>query len=650
MTSISCMANGKSIAELKGSDQSRDQALSGLKDGDMTSKKLLSPSVLHSVPQFLRNSLRNACIEETHHRPDFSYGPDFSYDPKKPSILATSLIGSYFERGLVGEARSLFDEMPERDVVAWTAMITGYASCNYNARAWECFREMMRKETRPNEFTLSTVLKACRSMKVLSYGASVHGLVLKFGMEGSLYVDNALMDMYATCSATMDQACAVFRGIHVKNDVIWTTLITGFTHRGEAYCGLKMFKQMLLEDDVAVTPYCLTIAVRACTSIGSLATGKQIHSSVIKHGFQSNLPVMNSILDMYCRCGCLSETNQYFHDMEERNLITWNTLIAAHERSDSIEALLIFLHLELLGLTPNCYTFTSVIATCANIAALNCGQQLHGKIYRKGFHQNVALANALIDMYAKCGNIPGSHRVFSEITERNLVSWTSMMIGYGSHGYGAEAVDLFDEMVSSGIRPDRIVFMAVLSACSHAGLVDEGLKYFKLMKSKYGLNPDREIYNCVVDLLGRAGRVDEAYEIIENMPFKPDESTWGALLGACKAHKRTDLGILAAKKVQELKPRMVGTYVMLSYIYAAEGKWGEFARVRKVMRTIGNKKEAGRSWIEVKNRVFSFVVSDKTCPRLDSVYSVLGLLILDIREAGYVPDLHCLKHDQETRT
>ncbi|CAN8244776.1 unnamed protein product [Cochlearia groenlandica] len=606
--------------------------------------KLVRSNVYKPIPNFVRSSLRNACVES-------NQNTESPYRPKKHHILATNLIVSYFERGLVEDARSVFDEMPERDVVAWTAMITGYASLEYNARSWECFREMIRQGTYPNEYTVSSVLKCCRNMKVLSYGDSVHGFVVKLGMEGSLYVENALMNMYATCSPSMEAACSIFRGIKVKNDVTWTTLITGFTHLGDGIGGLNMYKQMLMENG-DVTPYCITIAVRASASIDSVTTGKQIHGSVIKCGFHSNLPVMNSILDLYCRCGSLSEAKRYFHEMGDRDLITWNTLISELERSDSSEALLMFQRFESQGFVPNCYTFTSLVAACANIAALNCGQQLHGRIYRRGFNENVELANALIDMYAKCGDIPDSQRVFGEIGERrNLVSWTSMMIGYGSHGYGAEAVELFDRMVSSGIRPDRIVFMAVLSACRHAGFVEKGLDYFKVMESEYGINPDKDIYNCVVDLLGRAGKIGEAYELVEWMPFTPDESTWGAILGACKAHKHTGLiSKLAARKVMELKPRMVGTYVMLSYIYAAQGNWGDYARVRKTMRMMGNKKEAGMSWIQLENQVFSFAVGDKTCPSADYVYSVMGLLIEETREAGYVPRLDTLVHDQEVGT
>lgn len=603
----------------------------------MITKKLLAVSRFHQIPQIVRNSLQCPPNCATQLNPPFL--------PKAPSILATNLIKSYFEHGLLEEARILFDEMSERDVVAWTSMITGYTSCDHHTHAWRVLLEMMREGIHPNAFTMSSTLKACKGMKSLSSGVVAHGLALKHGADGNTYVDNALLDMYATCCVSMDDACLVFWHMYEKNAASWTTLITAYTHRGDGYGGLRVFKQMLLEDGEQ-NSFTFSIAVNACTSTGLHTLGKQIHAAVIKHGCESNLPVMNSILDMYCRCDGLSEANQHFCEMTLRDLITWNTLIAGYERSNSSECFNIFSQMESEGFSPNCFTFTSLAAACANLAALNGGQQVHGAIIRRGLEDNLVMANSLIDMYAKCGSIVDSRKVFSELSERSLVSWTSMMIGYGNHGYGKEAVELFDEMVSLGIRPDRIVFIAVLGACSHAGLVDEGLQYFKMM-GDYNIMPNQEIYGCVVDLLGRAGRVEEAYELIESMPFKPDETVWGALLGACKAHKLQNLGKLAAGTVLGLRPKMVGTYVMLSNIYAADGKWGEFAQVRKLMRGMGGKKKAGRSWIEVQNQVYSFVVGDKVGSHMKCVCEVVDMLVWHMKEVGYVPDLDCLIHGLE---
>lgn len=406
---------------------------------------------------------------------------------------------------------------------------------------------------------------------------------------------------------------------------------------------------MSKQEAAELNPFSISIAVKACASIGSNILGKQVHAAVVKHGFESNIPVMNSMLDLYCRSNRLTEADQCFQEMAEKDSITWNTLIAGYEKSHPNESLNIYSRMELEGFSPNTFTFTTILAAVGNLAVLTSGEQVHAEIIRRGLQGNLEVGNAQIDMYAKCGNIMSSRKVFDEMYSKDLVSWTSMMIGYGSHGGGKEAVELFDEMVKSGIVPDQIVFMAVLNACSHAGLVDEGLKYFKTMVDEYKLSPEQETYGCVVDLLGRSGRIEEAYELIQRMPFSPDESIWGAFLGACKTHKHQVLGKLAGSKVLEMR-QDIATYVTLSNFYAADGKWGEFARTRRLMRRLGNKKETGRSWLELQNQIYCFVAGDKLGSHIEWVYQVLGMLIHHIKDVGYVPDLDCSVHDLEAGT
>ncbi|CAN4110932.1 unnamed protein product [Withania somnifera] len=605
-------------------------------------KRVLSQTHCTQIPQSIRNSLFSAAIDSPHSNSPFL--------PKPPSILATGLLKSYFERGLIREARTLFDEMPERDVVAWTTMISGYTSCKLHGRAWVVFSEMMRyADVRPNEFTLSSTLKACKGINSSSCGASVHGLVVKQGMSGSVYVANALLDVYATCFVNMDEASAVFHEIREKNDVSWTTLIAGYTHRGDGYMGLNVFRRMLLEEG-ELNSFSFSIAVRACASIPSCTYGKQLHAAIVKHGLDFNLPVMNSVLDMYCRCSSLNDAKQCFHEMIPKDSITWNTLIAGYEKSDPYESISTYSNMESEGLSPNCFTFSSIVAAVANLAILSSGEQIHGRIIKRGLRGDLELNNALIDMYAKSGNIVSAHRIFDKMPRKNLVSWTSMMIGYGSHGYGNEAVDFFEEMVKFRVRPDRIAFMAVLNACSHAGLVDKGIKYFISMVGDYNITPDLEIFGCVVDLLGRAGRVEEAFKLIESMPFDPDESVWGTFLGACKAHNHPDLGRLAIRKVLALKPKLPATYVVLSNIYAAYGKWGDSAKMRKLMRRMATKKEAGSSSVEIKNQNYSFVAGDKMGSHMDCVDEVMKILVEHMRDTRFIPDLDFFIHDLEDGT
>ncbi|XP_023760746.1 putative pentatricopeptide repeat-containing protein At1g56570 [Lactuca sativa] len=542
---------------------------------------------------------------------------------------STNLIKAYFNNGLLNHARQLFEEMPDRDVVAWTAMISGYTACNHHNSAWMMFKDMTRESSdHPNAFTFSSVLKACKGMKSHCCGALSHGLALKHGLVGaSIYVDNALLDMYATCCVSMELSHSVFQEIPVKNQVSWTTLITGFTHRDNGVAALEVFQQMFMEK-AEQSPYSFSIAIRACAGITSHTYGTQIHASVVKHGFDRNIPVSNSLLDMYCKCNRFQEADNCFKEMNEKDDITWNTLISGYQNSNPIKSLHLLSQMELLGCHPNHFTFSSLITACTNLSILTCGQQIHGKIFKIGLDNNLPLANSLIDMYSKSGDIKDSKRVFSELCNRDVVSWTSMMIGFGNHGYGNEAVRLFNEMVDSGIRPDTIVFMAILTACSHSGLVNEGLSYFKLMINEYGIIPSREIYACVVDLLGRGGRVGEAYEVIKSMPFKGDESVWAAFLGACRAHGQPKMMSACAREVLDLKPRKSGIYVLLGDMYALEGKWGDRVKMRRLLNESGNKKVAGRSWVEVRDRIYSFVAGDGD--RCDSyvgpIYEVLSVL------------------------
>ncbi|XP_057515362.1 putative pentatricopeptide repeat-containing protein At1g56570 [Amaranthus tricolor] len=563
--------------------------------------------------------------------------PNPPYSHKTPSILATNLIKSYFDKGSFKEARQLFDQMPDRDVVAWTAMIAGYTSCNVESLAWSIFYEMLKEGITPNGYTVSSLLKACKRIKSYTYGALVHGLAIKHGLVGSIYVDNSLMDLYATCCSTMKEACMVFRDINPKNGVSWTTLIAGYTHRGDGYSGLRVFQQMLFENPEQ-SAFSLSITVKACALTGESSHGAQLHATIVKYGLNSSLPIMNSVLDMYCRCQCLSEASQCFNEILQKDLITWNTLIVGYKRSNPSKCLSVFSSMATQGVTPNNFTFTSVIAACADLSLLTCGQQIHADILRRGLDRNVALTNSLIDMYAKCGNASDSRKVFELLSSKDLVSWTSMMMAYGVHGYGKEAVGLFNEMLKSDIQPDRLAFMAVLRACSHAGLVNEGLRYFNSMVNEYNITPDQDIYSCIVDLLGRAGKVEAAYELIHNMPENPSDSVWGALLGSFKAHKLPILGKLASQFILEARPDMARTYLMLSKLYASEGDWKDFAKMRKLMKGLGSRKEPGCSWIELKNDVTSFVVGDKAGLHIDKVYEVLSMMVLHMEVAGHAPD------------
>ncbi|KAK8935852.1 putative pentatricopeptide repeat-containing protein [Platanthera zijinensis] len=553
--------------------------------------------------------------------------------PISPLAAATDLIKSHFDSGRLSDARRVFDELPDRDVVAWTAMVSGYASNARPEDAWGAFRAMASAGVSPNAFTVSSILSACRSGKFTEGTAAVHALSIRLGVKGQTHVDNAMIYAYSESHCGMLDALQVFDEITQRSAVSWTTIVAAYVRRGDGGAAAQMCRRMF-QEGVELNPFTLSIAIRASAAAENLALGRQIHAAASKTGHAINLPVSNSIVDMYSRCASLSEARQHFGEMPQKDLITWNTMIAALDRAGSVESCRLLLDMLSQSIQPNCFTFTSIISSCAKLSCLIFGQQVHGAALRRGFGENHHISNVLIDMYAKCGAIADSRRVFDETCGRSLVSWTSMIIGYGVHGFGEEAIKLFNEMIGYGIQPDAIVFMGVISACSHAGLVEEGLEFFNSMESRYGVSPDAKFYGCVVDLLGRSGRLREAAELIEAMPFEPDESVFGALLGACKMHKKVELGVAAGRKMLNLRPEGAKTYVILSNIYAAGSEWDWFSEVMKMMRGMGWKKDVGMSWIEVREEVCCFVAGEQSSPSAALASEVLTVLGFHMDEEG----------------
>jgi pentatricopeptide repeat protein len=336
----------------------------------------------------------------------------------------------------------------------------------------------------------------------------------------------------------------------------------------------------------------------------------------IKKALSANIVVANALIDLYCNCAHLLDARRIFDEIPEKNLVTWNTLIAGYSQCNPLMALQLFSD---MNLQPNCFTLTSITSSCAGLAASRLGKQIHGTVLRRNYCEDLQLSNALVDMYSKCGSIAYAKRMFNRMGCKDKLSWTSMIAGYGMNGYGNEAIQLFSSMIHAGVRPDHVVFLALISACSHAGLVDEGWNFFRSMTPVYKVQPEKEVYGCVINLLARAGRLREAFDLINGMPFAPDESIWGALLGACKMHKNVELGRLVARKIIEVNPDGAKTYILLANIYAAGSKWDEYAVMRRLLRGVGTRKEAGMSWIDINGKMYSFNIADSQVSLADEL-------------------------------
>ncbi|OEL14959.1 putative pentatricopeptide repeat-containing protein [Dichanthelium oligosanthes] len=548
-----------------------------------------------------------------------------------PLKHATTLVKSLCARGAVRHARAVFDEMPDRDVVAWTAMLSGYASGGCHREALDVFRRMLAAAVVPNEFTLSSVLTACRGGGGGGGdAASIHAIAVRRGVDHMPYVVNALVDAYASRGGGdgLVDARRLFEALgEGRTAASWTSMIAGYARWGQEITGLQLF----LQDDAELSPFACSIAIHACASVGNLYFGQQIHLLSIRKALGANLAVANSLVDMYCMCESILEARRLFDEMPERNLVTWNTIIAGSSRHDPLMAMQLLVDMDL---EPNCLTLTSITSACAGLAALKCGQQVHGAILRRNYGDDLKVSNALVDMYSKCGSIFNAKKVFNMIACKDILSWTSMIGGYGMNGYANEAIELFNSMVHAGVPPDHVVFMGLISACSHAGLVDEGWNLFRSMLSEYNIQPNKAIYGCVTNLLAHAGRLSEAFNLIDTMPLTADESVWGALLGACKMHKNVELGRLAARKIIEINPDAVKTYILLANIYAADSKWGEYAVTRRLLRATGSSKEVGMSCIEVTHKMYSFSTADSSSPQVSLADEVLQILVQHMDEAG----------------
>eukprot|EP01018_Ginkgo_biloba_P009794 Gb_07756 [translate_table: standard] len=596
----------------------------------------------------------------------------------KPDIsLDTKVVNLYAKCGSLVDARRVLDEMPERDLVSWTAMIAGYAQNGFAHEALSLFYQMQRIGIQPNEYTFASVLPVLANSAALEHGKEVHEDIIRGGFESSVFVASALVDMYAKCGS-IKYACKVFDKMPERNVVSWNAMITGFAQNGHFDEALKVFYQMQL---TGVKPNCSTFAsvLPACANGAAIQQGKELHEDIIRSGYLSNVFVSSALVDMYAKCGSIGNARQVFDNMHERTVVSWTGMIAGYAQNGYVdealnlfrempernvaawnamvagyvqngqydEALKLFGQMQLTGFKPNQVTFASVLPACANLALLQQGRFVHEDIIRSGFQSNIFVENALVDMYAKCGSIKDGRKVFDEMPEQNVVSWNAMIGGYAMHGYGKEALQLFEQMQHCNLRPDHVTFLGVLSACCHAGLVADGWKYYECMSRDYHITPEVEHYCCMVDLLGRAGHVDEAHDFINKMPGKPHAKVWGSLLGACRIHANIEIGERVAECLFETDPENSSHYVLLSNIYASAGRWDDKEKVRTMMKEKGLKKMPGCSWIEVNNKVHAFLVGDRSHPRTQEIYAMLEILSGQMKGAGYVPETNLVLHDVE---
>lgn len=556
-------------------------------------------------------------------------------------VVNTTLLNMYAKLGKVEDACRVFNSMAEHNDVSWNAMISGLTANGLHLEAFDHFVKMKEQGFGPNMYTLVSVLKAVGMLGDVDKGKQVHECVSELGLQDNVLVGTALIDMYTKCGDLLE-ARSVFDTNFVDCGVNgpWNAMISGYSL---CKCSQQAFELYVKMCQYNIKPdlYTYCSVFDAIADLKCLWLVKEVHGMVLKSAYDlMNLSVENAIADAYSKCGSLEEVNKIFNRMKCRDIVSWTTLVTAYSQcSKWEEALTIFSQMREGAFTPNNFTLASVLAACANLCYLEYGRQIHGLLCKLGFKTVRFIESALVDMYAKGGCINEAEKVFNRISNPDVVSLTAMLSGYAYHGSVAHALCLFKRMEEMSIKPTAVTFLCVLFACSHAGLVEEGLQYFWSMEKDYGLVPKMEHYACVVDLLGRVGRLNEAFEFIMKMPVEPDGMVWQTLLAACRIHSNVEFGEIAAKKILSLCPEYSSTYVLLSNTYMETGSFKDGVDLRKVMKEQGVRKEPGYSWISVKGRVHRFYAGDTNHPQKDHIHAKLEELRRHVKALGYVPDL-----------
>ncbi|KAL3813588.1 hypothetical protein ACJIZ3_014856 [Penstemon smallii] len=532
--------------------------------------------------------------------------------------------------------------------------------------------------SQPPAAIYTSILQLCIEKRALNEGRRVHAHIKGSGFIPGLFISNKILDLYSKCDSISDahkvfdemrekdlcswnilisgyskmgrvvEARKLFDEMPERDNFSWTAMISGYVKHNNPENALGLFRLMQRNDNFKCNKFTVSSALSASASIQSLSLGKEIHGRIVRTGLDSDAVVWSALLDVYGKCGSIDEARHIFDKTMEKDIVCWTSMIDRYFGDGRFEeGYSMFYDLVSSGIRPNEYTFAGLLNACAQQTTEDLGRQVHGYMTRIGFDPYSFAASSLVHMYSKCGSVEIAHKVFKWLPKPDLVSWTSLINGYAQNGQPHEALHLFEELLKSGTQPDHITFVGILSACTHAGLVDKGLEYFHSINEKYKLPLTSDHYACVVDLLSRSGRFKEAEDIIKKMPEKPDKFLWASLLGGCRIHRNYELAEKAAEALFAIEPENAATYVTLANVYATAGKWTEVANVRKLMDERRVVKKPGISWIDVKKKVHIFLVGDQSHPRSEEIFEYLGQVLKRMKEEGYVPHTNYVLHDVE---
>ncbi|XP_031489420.1 pentatricopeptide repeat-containing protein At4g16835, mitochondrial-like [Nymphaea colorata] len=515
-----------------------------------------------------------------------------------PSTLSSNrAIAGHVRSGNVDTAKKVFDEMPERTIVTWNSMLAGYAKPGSLAAA----REFFDRIPHPDVVSWNTMM--------------------------SCYIQNG----------ELEAAFEVFNRMAVKDTTSWNTMISGLSRSRRMEDAVRLFQVMPTKNVVS-----WNAMLTGYVQCGDMEKASSLFNQIPA----KNVVSWTAMISGYMQQGKVEDAIQLFAKMRAPNLVTWNAMMAGYVQNARAEdALRLFRSMLERRIWPNQSSFSSVLAGCGILAALGTGRQVHQYVCKTKFCSDTTTGTSLLSMYCKCGELEEARKMFEEMPTRDMVTWNAIVAGYAQHGFGRAALCLYEEMKRNGVQADGITFIALLSACNHAGLVDLGRSYFKAMLHDHAIEPKPDHYTVMVDLLGRAGLLKEAVDLIDTIPFQPHSAIFATLLGACRTHRNMEFAKYAAEKLLELDPENAAAYVQLANVYATMGLWDDVSRIRRLMRSNAVVKNPGCSWIEVKNQVHEFRSSDRLHLELTLIHKKLDELQRAMKLAGYVPDLSWALHD-----
>lgn len=533
-------------------------------------------------------------------------------------------LGSFVRAGKVGDARNMFDFMPNKDVVSWNTMIAAYFEANDIEESERLFGSMPKR---------SVVSWNCMVSGYMDHGWVDEALGLFLVMpKRNISSWNAMVSGMAKHDR-FDEAERFFNEMPERNVISYTAMVDGLARRGDIHRARQLFDSMSSKNIVSW----------ATMISGYVQNGMIVEARKLFDNMPKKSAVAFTVMIMgYCKLGDVDSAITLFHQLRQKDIVAWNVMIAGytHNTLDE-EALKLHKRMVILGTKPDHTTIIVVLTACSTLTSLQTGRQIHCIAVRRGLDSLTTLSNALTSMYSKCGSIVESVGVFLHTELPDLVSWNTIIAVHAQHGFFEKALEKFHELLKQGLKPDGVTFLSILSACGHAGMVDESLAWFDLMVDDYKIPPKAEHLACLADILGRAGRLEKAYHLITTIPrqlnldvdVEFDSGVWGALLAACRVYRNVELGELAAKKMLALDPTNSGIYVMLSNIYAAAGMWWEVTAVRSAMKEQGVRKQTGCSWTEIGDTLHMFTGGDVLHPDICKIHSEIKRISFHMQDS-----------------